>query len=161
MEDTLLFKINNSLNWVEVHSTSEGYKIISFIPERGKIESEYENSERFNNKSNWNLNMIAEHGELEKQGIIKTINCEEEFKVDLMEGLKAVDPTITENITDAYLTCGDNAEVVLALKFNENMSEEHRRLLATCIATTFIKDMAANKEFGEKLNGMQIEILKN
>lgn len=159
MENTLLFKINDKSNWMEIHSTSKGYKIVSFIPERGKIESEYENSERFNNKSNWNINMIAEHGELEKQGIIKAVNSEEEFKVDLMEGLKELDPTITENILDAYLTCGDNAEIVLALKFNKKMSEGHRQLLATCIATTFIKDMATNKEFGEKLNGMQIQIL--
>lgn len=68
-----LCRVDNGPNYVEVHSTDIGYKIISYMPHRGIITSEYPNSEKYNDKSEWNLDLIVEHGHDEEDEKVNSI----------------------------------------------------------------------------------------
>lgn len=69
-----LCRVDNGLNYVEVYSIDIGYKIISYMLYRGIIISEYLNLEKYNDKLEWNLDLIVEYGydeEDEKVNLIK------------------------------------------------------------------------------------------
>lgn len=59
---SLLFRVDKNNNYVEVRSTEEGYKIKSYMPEAGVIETNYYDNEFFSKETKWSEEKLLKHG---------------------------------------------------------------------------------------------------
>lgn len=155
----LLFRIEKEDNYVEVRTTEKGYKLISFMPEYGRIETNYYDNKYFSKETKWSEEKLLKHGEYEADGIIESIE-DMESKIDLMPGLLEMDSTISEVLKEAYVKSGSiNEGLIIQFKFIDDLPKHNKMLFTNCLANS-IMDGKWLKELGSNIKKIEIQLLK-
>ena len=158
--NNLLFRMEKEDNYVEVRATEKGYKLISFMSEYGRRETNYYDNEYFSKETKWSEEKLLKHAEYESSGVIESIE-DMQSKIDLMPGLLKIDESIKEILKEAYLKLGsENKSLIIQFKFIENLPEYNKMLFAYCIVDSIIENTEALKELGNDIKEIEIQILE-